>query len=187
MSKKPTVRELRHYLAAMPVDDLVEEIISLYTSYESVGEFYTLRLHGSYSQEVLDRYKERITNAFFSPGSRPRPAQIAVARRALSDYQKIAAAPEAIAEIMIHYVDISVAYMCRVSSFSDSLYTSTDTMFADAITFIMAHSLLAQFAGRCRAILQQSHESYWNFSDRVMELYFDAFEVPEEDEAHEAE
>ncbi|MBX0331363.1 hypothetical protein K2Z83_27300 [Oscillochloris sp. ZM17-4] len=183
MSKKPTVRELRSYLAARPVDELVEEIISLYTHYDAVREFYTLRLHGSYSQELLERYKGIVTNAFFPPGSRPRPAQIAVARRALTDYQKIAAAPEGIAELMIHSVDLSVAYMCTLSSFSDSLYASTDTLFAEAITYIMEHNLQAQFADRCNAILRQSHESYWNFSDRVMELSFDAFEAPEEDEA----
>lgn len=67
MDKKPSVRELRQHLAAKSPPELIAEIVALYTQYEAVKEFYTLRIHGTYGQELLDRYQAIITKEFFLP------------------------------------------------------------------------------------------------------------------------
>ena len=109
MAKKPSVRELRQHLATKPPHELINDIVMLYTKYAAVQEFYTLLLNGTYGQELLDRYKAIITKEFF-PAREVGVARIAVARRAVMDYKKLASAPEGVAEIMVHYVELGGAY-----------------------------------------------------------------------------
>ncbi len=157
MAKKPSVRELRQHLAAKSPPELIEEIVALYTQYEAVKEFSTLRIHGTYSQELLDRYQAIITKEFFPPGLRPGPGRIAVARRAVLDYKKLATSPESVVEIMLHYVETIVAYMRSYGESGTAFYTSMARMYADAINHMSTHDLLDKFQDRCKQIMASSH------------------------------
>ncbi|MBX0331291.1 hypothetical protein K2Z83_26940, partial [Oscillochloris sp. ZM17-4] len=172
MAKKPSVRELRQHLAAKSPPELIAEIITLYTRYEAVKEFYMAQLHGSYDQELLDRYKAIITNEFFTRSAMPGPGRIGVARRAVMDYKKLAASPERIAEIMVHYVEIGVAYTCQFGDISAPFYASMERMYAAAITHILEHDLEGQFQDRCKQIMRRTDGIGWGFNDTMMDIYY---------------
>jgi hypothetical protein len=186
MAKKPSVRELRQHLAAKPPPELIEEIITLYTKYDAVKEFYMSQLHGTYGQDLLDRYKAIITKEFFPPGMRPGEGRISVARRAVMDYKKLAASPESVAEIMLHYVETGVAYTRSYGDIGATFYASMERMYADAITHILKHDLEAQFADRCKEIMRRADSTGWGFGEVLMEIYYNNFEIPEDDDDPEA-
>lgn len=170
MAKKLSVRELRQHLSAKSQDELVNEIVALYKQFEAVQEFYTLQLHGTYGQELLDRYKVVITKEFFQ-GFRPGPGRIVVARRAVMDYKKLVSAPEGLAEIMVHYVECGVAYARQYGDSSAPLYASMESMYQAAIKHILEHGLLEQFRERCKQIMRHTDGIGWGFNDTIMEIY----------------
>jgi len=54
------------YLKTRERDELAADIMALYTRLEAVRDYYELlQLMGSHSEELLDRYKARIKEAFF--------------------------------------------------------------------------------------------------------------------------
>lgn len=180
IARKPSVRELRQYLATKPPPELIEEIVALYTQYEAVKEFYTLRIHGTYSQELLDRYQAVITKEFFPPGLRPGAGRIVVARRAVMDYKKLAATPESVAKIMLHYVEMVVAYIRAYGESGAAFSTSMARMCADAINHIATHQLQDQFQDRCKQIMRSADG--WGFHEVLAEIYYTNVAIPEEED-----
>ncbi len=183
MTKKPSVRELRQHLSTKPPPELIEEIVTLYKTYEAVKEFYMRQLHGTYSQELLDRYQAIITKEFCPPGLRPGKGRIAVARRAVLDYTKLAAAPESVIEIMLHYVESIVAYMRAYGETGTAFYTSMGRMYDDAISHMSTHDLMDQFQDRCKQIMRSTDDC--GFGEMLMEIYYTHFEIPEDDDPEE--
>ncbi len=180
MSKKPSIRQLRQHLAAKSPPELIAEIVTLYTQYEAVKEFYTVRIQGTYSQALLDRYQAIITKEFFPPGLRPGEGRIAVARRAVLDYQQLAASPESVAEIMLHYVETVVAYMRSYGNDSMALSTSIARMYADVIKHIADHQLQDRFQDRCKQIMNRANGC--GFHEVLVERYDTNVETPEDDD-----
>lgn len=181
MAKKPSVRELRQHLGAKAPNELIDEIVALYKQFEAVQEFYTLRLNGTYGQELLDRYKGIITREFFQ-GRGPGPGRIAVARRAVMDYKKLVSAPEGLAEIMVHCVEMGVAYTRQYSDISAPFYASMESMYVGAIKHIQEHGLQDQFLERCKQIMRGTDGIGWGFNDTMVEIYYSYFELAEDDE-----
>lgn len=181
MAKKPSVRELRQYLSSRQPPELLEEIVLLYTKFDAVQEHYTLLLHGGYSQELLDRYKAIITKEFF-PGRGVGHGRIAVARRAVLDYKKLASAPEGIAEIMVHYVEMGVAYTRQYGDISAPFYASMESMYEAALKYIGQHRLEDQFRERCEQIMRDTHGIGWGFNDTMVELYYNLMDDDEDDD-----
>lgn len=180
MAKKPSIRELRAHLARKTPPELIEEIVTLYSRYESVKEFYMAQLQGGYSEELLDRYKAIITKEFFPSDFRPGPGRIAIARRAVLDYKKLAASPVSVADIMLHYVEIGVAYTRQFGDIDAPFYASVERMYETAIKHILASNLEGQFQERCTQIMRQSDGFGWGFSDTMMEIYYTYFETDDE-------
>lgn len=181
MAKKPTVRELRQHLGAKPPAELIDEIVALYKQFDAVREHYTLLLHGTYSQELLERYKAIITREFFQ-GMRPGPGRIAIARGAVQNYKKLASSPESIAEIMIHYVEMGVAYTRSYGDISAPFYASMQSMYVAAIRHLEEHHLMEQFQERCLQIMQRTAGIGWGFNDTMVEIYYTYFELEEDEE-----
>lgn len=179
MTKRPTVRDLRTYLADKPPPELIAEIVELFKQHAAVREFYALRMGAPPDQDLLERHKAIITREFFPPGMRPGPGRLSVARRAVLDYKKLAAAPAPIADIMLHYVETGVAYMRAYGYESDSFYSSMSGMYADAIRHIQKHHLEPQLQDRCKQIMRSLDG--WGFQEALMEIYYSYLEIPDDD------
>jgi hypothetical protein len=182
-SKKPTLRELRKHLEGKTPPELVEDIVTLYARYEAVKEFYMAQLHGGYDQELLERYKAIITKEFFTRSGMPGPGRLSVARRAVTDYKKLAASPEGVAEIMVHYVEIGVTFTRQFGDISAPFYSSMESMYVAAIKHLYEHGLEPTFQERCRLIMRGTDGIGWGFNDNMMEIYYNNFEIPEDEES----
>lgn len=182
MAKKPSLRELRQYLSDRPPPELVDEIVTLYTKFEAVREHYTLLLHGGYGQELLDRYKAIITKEFF-PARGVGYGRIAVARRAVLDYKKLASAPEGIAEIMVHYVEMGASYTRQYGDINAPFYASMERMYEAAIKYIQEHRLQDQFRARCKQIMRDTDGIGWGFNDTMVDLYYTLMDEDDDVEA----
>lgn len=181
MAKKLSARALRQHLGAKSREELVDELVALAAKYDAVQEFYRVQLHGTYSQELLDRYKAIITKEFFR-GLGPGPGRIAVARRAVMDYTKLAASPVSIAEIMVHYVESGVAYTRQFGDISAPFYASMEAMYLGTIRYLLAHNLEDQFRERCRTIMRNTSGIGWGFNDTMVEFFYTYLDDAGEDD-----
>jgi hypothetical protein len=85
--KKLTLRELRQHLKNKSHDELVNDIATLFTKFDTVKEYYIMQLGGTHSLQLLDQYKSVIRHEFFPPRGYG-DARLSVARKAVNDYKK---------------------------------------------------------------------------------------------------
>ena len=183
--KKVTVRELRKYLSDRAPEELIDDIVALYTRHDSVKEFYAAQLQGTYNVDTLDKYKSIVRQEFF-PARGYGSARLSVARKAVTDYKKIARLPEPVIDLMLYYVEMGVAYTRQYGDIDAPFYLSMESMYESALKLIAQHGLQKELMERCSRIARGTDGMGWGFNDTVVELYDSYFadeEFPDDEAA----
>ena len=100
--KEISLKNLKEYLKQRSNEELINEISGLFTKFEYVKDYYQAKL-GQNDAQVLQKYKDIIEDEFF-PTRGFGKARLSVARKAISDYQKMSPSSEGLADIMIFFV-----------------------------------------------------------------------------------
>ena len=176
----PGKREVRNLLAALSQEELIDEVMRMYDDFAPVREYLAMRVSPDDSA-VREKYKRIIEKEFSSWTRGPR---LSVARRAVQDYQKVAASAEGIADVMMYYVEQAAVFANDLGG-DEALYSSASRMYQNAVDQIAKHQLQDRFRDRSRRLARQSHG--YGFSDHVMELHTFCFEDEDPDGLEEEE
>jgi hypothetical protein len=164
---KLTVTELKKHLRSLTPQQLAEDIVELYKRYSDVKEYYQVACSGDDSA-VLDRYKAIVRNEFMPPGRQMFPKmRLSVARKAVSDFKKIAKSKEAIADLMLVYVESGVLCTITFGDIDVPFYNSMESMFEAALDFIDKNDLFDEFRVRLKAIVDGTRGIGWGFHDNL--------------------
>lgn len=167
---KLALKELRQYLEQRSREELADDIVELYKKLDAVKDYYSLRLKGSYNEQLVDRSKATIRQAFF-PGRGFGEANLSLARKAVSDYRKVSSSTEGLIDLMLFYVEMGVQYTNTYGDIDEPFYQSLETMYTRAAKLIVDHSLNAQFETRCRDIVGNTAGIGWGFHDSLNDAY----------------
>jgi hypothetical protein len=173
--KKITLRELKQRLKSKSHDELVNDIATLFTKFEAIKEYYTMQLGGTYSLELLDQYKSVIKREFF-PARGYGAARLSVARKAVTDYQKISESQEGLIDLMLFYVEMGVMYTNQYGDINEPFYASMESMYDRATKYIAKNNLQDRFEQRCSRIVSDTSGIGWGFHDRLSEIYHEVFD-----------
>ena len=173
--KEISLKNLKEYLKQRSKEELINEISGLFTKFEYVKDYYQTKL-GQNDVQVLQKYKDIIEDEFF-PTRGFGKARLSVARKAVSDYQKVSGSKESLADIMIFFVEMGVQYTNSYGDINESFYNSMESMYARAIKFITEHKLQKMFESHCRKIVEDTVNIGWGFHDGLSNLYYECFET----------
>jgi hypothetical protein len=173
--KEMTLRELKQRLKNKSRDELVNDIATLFTKFEAVKEYYAMQLGDTYSLQLLDKYKSVIKREFF-PSRGYGAARLSVARKAITDYQKISESQEELIDLMLFYVEMGVMFTNQYGDITEPFYTSMESMYDRATKFIAKNNLRDQFEQRCLRIVSDTSGIGWGFHDRLSEIYHEVFD-----------
>ncbi|MCA1789907.1 MAG: DUF6155 family protein, partial [Thioalkalivibrio sp.] len=109
MSKPIGKREFRKHLQGLSQEQLVNHLLHLGESFKDVQAYLQNVVHPADDETVRARYRQIVENEFL-PARRYGKARLAVARKAVTDYKKVAASVEGPADLMLAYVEIGVKY-----------------------------------------------------------------------------
>ncbi len=166
---KITLTVLKRQLKGRSHDELVGDIADLFTRFDEVKDYYALRLAGP-SEDVAATYKARIRNEFF-PARGYGQARLSVARKAVTDYKKLAPPPDSLADLMVYYVETGVEFTNTYGDIDEPFYNSMETMYERAAQLIAANGLRDEFEDRCRAIVDDTRNIGWGFHDALSDIY----------------
>lgn len=133
--------DLKKELKSLNKDELSEIICDLYKSNKAVKDFLHYHLNQS-NEKLIDRNKVLIKKAI-NPESRK--LRLAKARKILSDFKKIGAAPEAQAELMFYYLDQGLIYAAGLKQVNDTMMKSILSVFVSLIKLIKAEYMPLHF------------------------------------------
>lgn len=170
---KLTPRALRAHLLAKPHDLLVDEIVSMIAKNDGLREYYAAQLGIGSQEDVIAKYKAIISREFSGRGNND--PRLAVARKAVLDYKKIAQSPHAVVDLMIHYVESGVGFTNRFGDINEPFYASLERMYEQALNQIEQYQLHDQFAQRCQQLVTGTRNIGWGFHDQLKTLYNEAF------------
>ena len=172
---KISVRDLKRYLKQRTHDELVADIATLFKKFDAVKEYYQIQLDETSTEEIVDRYKADIKQEFF-PARGYGQARLSVARKAITDCKKVVASHQYIAELMLYYVEMGVAFTDAYGDINEPFYNSMESMYERAVKLIAEHNLQDQFEVRCKKILRQTAGMGWGFPDALQTIYDEHFE-----------
>ena len=173
--KEISLKNLKEYLKQRSKEELIGEISDLFTKYEYVKDYYQVKL-GQSDGQVLQKYKDIIEDEFF-PTRGFGKARLSVARKAISDYQKMSPTSEGLADIMIFFVEMGVKFTNAYGDINEPFYNSMESMYKRAIKFITDHGIQDMFKTRCIKIVEDTVNIGWGFHDGLSNLYYECFET----------
>ena len=164
------VRQLKAYLNSREHDELVDDIVELFKRQDAVQDYYQLRLADGYDEELLERFKARIKDEFF-PARGFGEARLSIARKPITEYRQVSGSAEGLADLMLFYVEMGVAYTNAYGDINASFYNSMESMYARALRLVVKEDMLGKFAVRCEKIVKDTSGMGWGFHDTLSELY----------------
>jgi hypothetical protein len=182
--KKPTVREIRQLLQQKSQEQIIEDMIFLYTKFDGVKEFIALQMGHSFSDDLLEKHRTIIQREFFPARGYGR-ARLSIARKAVTDYKKLSPNIPGLIDLMVFYVEMGVQFTNAYGDISEAFYSSMESMYGNALKHITRYQLIDQFQDRCKEIVIDTRNIGWGFHDNLSILYDETFEEGDEDEGDE--
>jgi hypothetical protein len=170
----PTLTTLKQHLKNCSKEELISEIAELFKRFDSVKDFYQVKLSPQAETQVSEKYKKIIENEFF-PARGLGKGRLSVAKKAVSDYKKLSKSPMDIADIMLFYVEQGVKFTNSYGDIDESFYNSMESMYEKAVEWIIKYEMQSTFEERCQRIVKDTSGIGWGFHDTLSEIY-DAFE-----------
>ena len=122
--KLPSWSEIKTGLQYVDEKELIKIIRDLYQLSKENKIFLASRMGIGDQESLLEPYKRAIRREFYPDRGLPR-LNLAAARKALNDFKKVNANTEAIAELLVYYVEQGVA--CTLE-YGISMNNSTETL-----------------------------------------------------------
>jgi hypothetical protein len=172
--KNLKVKDLKQYLDTRSRDQLVSDIVDLFSKIDPVKDYYQSKLNFGYSEEVSEKYKSLIKNEFFPSRGFGR-AKLSVARKAVNDYKKVSASKYGLADIMLYYTETGIQFTNTYGDIDEAFYNSMESMYRSAVKYIVQHGMQVQFQERCWKIVCNTAEIGWGFHDELSYIYEEHF------------
>jgi len=164
------VSELKKKLNAMEKEDLIKDILGLYKKNQFVKDYYTSQEADNSDSPIFLKQRGIIEKEFF-PARGDGKARLSVAKKAISEFQKLSSNKVLIADLMIFYVETGVKYTNEYGDINEKFYFSMETMYEKALKFIVTNKLSNNFQDRCLEIVADTVNIGWGFHDQLSDLY----------------
>ncbi|MEM8832625.1 MAG: DUF6155 family protein [Cyanobacteria bacterium P01_G01_bin.19] len=172
---KITLTTLKKHLKSRSQAELIDEIAELYKRFKPVKEYYQIQLNSGNDAQVIENYKKKIENEFFPSRGLGR-AKLSVAKKAISDYKKVAVSSVSVIDLMLFYVEQGVKFTQAYGDIDEPFYYSMESTYDRAIQDMTKFGLKDTFRKRCQQIVLDTRGMGWGFHDMLQETYEDAFE-----------
>jgi len=176
--KNVSPQHLKQYLTQLPPAQLVDDIVDLYKKFSAVKDYYQNRMTPAAGQHLLEKYKAMIQNEFF-PKRGFGKLRLGVARKAITEYQKVSDSIPDLAELMLFYVEMGVQFTKTYGDINGPFYDSMETMYKRAAEFVTKHNLKEQFSFRFEQIVRKTSGMGWGFHDYLSQVYWKYFDDDE--------
>jgi hypothetical protein len=164
---------LRKYLQTLSKEELINHIIELDKKYKPVQEYHQVYLSSDLT-DFIEKQKEIIENEFFPTRGLPK-MRLSVARKAISDAKKMEFPPDAVADLMLFYVETGVRFTNDFGDIDEPFYDSMEKMYRDALIFIHIEGLETAFKERAYNIIVNSADTGWGFHDTLGDFFYEYY------------
>ena len=169
-----SIGTLKRYLKPRSREELVTDIVDLFTRFDSVRDYYHTRLAPEEEAVVIEKYKAVIKDEFL-PTRGPGQARLSVARRAVSEYRKVSRSKASLVDLMLYYIEVGVEFTNTYGDIDAAFYESMGKMYKWAVGLVVGNELEELYERRCGRMVEDTSGVGWGFHDRLREIYEENF------------
>ncbi len=167
------VNDLKRNLKDTPKEELINEIVELFKKNSFVKDYYILKYDIESNSSIFDKHKDIIENEFF-PKRGYGKAKLSVAKKSITEFKKLSQDKAQIAELMVFYVEMCVKFTDCNGDTGQSLPLSIESMYGQAVKFIVSAGLEDIFNQRCLKIVKATVDIGWGVNDQLCEIYYES-------------
>ena len=173
MPANPSWSRIRSHLLAINKDDLLKVIQDLYQLNTDNKVFLNSHLGMGDPETLAQPYRNTIKQVFNPDRGLP-SLSLRSARKALNDFKKASANPEAIVDMMLYYVEQGLACTLNYGDINEAFYNSLEGVFEDAIALIKKTGnpeMIEAFRPQIKRIVVNTSGIGWGFHDALSDVY----------------
>jgi hypothetical protein len=176
---KPKLSEFKKLINQMNEEELREELLKLFGKLKEVQSFYAQDLLTDADREnILKENKQKIYKEFWTSKGNPRSPSNANIRKLISDFEKIAAFPIDVIDLLMYRVETATKFADEFGGMSEADYNASINAFDKAVKLIAKHRLKDNFLGYAQDIFMYDNLDYW-YIDQLETLWEDEFGTEE--------
>ncbi len=174
---------IKKELKKLDKDKLIDLVADLYQKNKSVKEFFDFYVNPN-ERELFEKYRDKVFEAFYP--KRGYNFKLKDAKQAISDFKKLGASLNLLADLMLFYVETGVKFTNDYGDVNQTFYKSLATTFVDSLTLMRKENLLDKFEDRVGKVVDDTSGIGWGFHDYLVQVWVD-FYPTEDDEDYEVE
>ena len=174
---------IKKELKKLDKDKLIGLVADLYQKNKSVKEFFDFYVNPN-ERELFEKYRDKVFEAFYP--KRGYNFKLKDAKQAISDFKKLGASLNLLADLMLFYVETGVKFTNDYGDVNQTFYKSLATTFVDSLTLMRKENLLDKFEDRVGKVVDDTSGIGWGFHDYLVQVWVD-FYPTEDDEDYEVE
>ena len=171
-------RDLKKYLAELNKEQLEEQIIELYEKFSPVKVYYNFVFNPK-EETLLQECKLKISQEYYplkKSGRRSKPKmRRSVAQKYIKHFIILGVDPFLIADVMLYNIEIAQTFSAENVIKHELFYKSMFNSFEQAVVYLIANGILADFKARIIAIHNQSISQKW-FNEPEFNAVIERFE-----------
>lgn len=164
---KATVKKL---LRSMSKEDIIEMVIEMYDVRKEAKEYLEYYANPDENGK-LEEYKDIICAEFYPEGRRLPKARLSVCRKAVADFKKLKPSADALAELMLSYMENAIEFTHDFGDMSEQYYVSVEGNFAKTVKFIAKNGLWEKFDKRLQQCVSWASVCGYGFADGIDDIY----------------
>lgn len=169
----------REYLKNSTRPQLERDLADIFKTFPDVREYFQMRLLSNGMDISLARAKAIISDEFY-PKRGFGKARASVARNAIASFSRLAPSSEALADLLLHHVEIGAAFTKDFGDIDEPFYLSIERSFERALALLRTMKLRKRFHKRCEKIVSVTDGMGWGFHDTLADLYYETYGDDEE-------
>jgi hypothetical protein len=162
------ISELKTELKKLDKDMLIDLVTDLYKKNKSVKEFLDFYVNPD-EKELFSKYRDRVYEAFFPRrGDRLRLAE---GKKAISEFKKLGASKELLADLMLFYTETGVKCTNEYGDMDEPFYNSVASVYSNSLALMKKEKILDKFYARAKNIVDDTQGIGWGFYDELSSIY----------------
>ena len=164
---KATIKKL---LRSMSKEEIIEMVIEMYDARKEAKDY--LEYYASPDENSkLEEYKDIIRAEFYPEGRHEPKTRFSVCRKAVTDFKKLKPSADALAELMLSYMEYAIEFTFDFGDMSEQYYESVEGNFAKTVEFIAKNGLWEKYDKRLQQCVKWASVCGYGFADGIDDIY----------------
>lgn len=167
---------IKKLLLSMPKADIIEMVLELYSARKEAKEY--LEFYACPDEKgKLDEYKAIIKEEFYPKKRREPKTRFSVCRKAVADFKKLKPSADALAELMVSYMEWATKFTDDYGDMWEQYYDSVEGNFDKTVKHLVANGLWKKYEPRMEQCVVWSEGNGYGFADAVADMFEEGKEI----------